>query len=154
MTSTTENIIFNANDLSSGNIDYASIARNTEASIPEVISRETMRGLTFHGGRNAVHFEPYINRSNWEHLTNIAASTTYAPYELVDTWHTIESQPLRCFDELLRNQVNHPRTRDDFYTEYLFDVLEDINDQGGYRFSEQTAVPIPGDKLIEVLSAE
>lgn len=154
MMSTTENITFNANDLSIRSIDYASIARNTESSIPEVISRETMRGLTFHGGRNAVHFEPYINRSNWEHLTNIAASTTYTPYELVDTWHTIESQPLQCFDELLRNQVNHSRTRDDFYSEYLFDVSEGVNDQGGYRFSEQKAVPIPGDKLIEALSAE
>lgn len=112
---------------------------------------------------------------SWESLSNAAATTTYAPYELGsflqpngEGWQafgdasTINIEGVsdavtgnpRTLNRLTRNQRAQLEMTTDNLSEYLFDILDGRYGMNDVKSVEPKAVPIPKEKLLEVLLAE
>ena len=141
-------------------LDYAGIARNPNASVPERI----IDGVTL----NNMHFQPV----SWESLSNAAATTTYTPYELasglqhngqevvgtstIDIEGIVDavSRSTETLNRLNRNQRAQLEMTVDNLSEYLFDILDGRYGVNDVESTEPKAHPIPKEKLLEVLLAE
>lgn len=120
---------------------------------------------------NNIRFQPV----SWESLSNAAATTTYTPYELVsylqpngEGWQafgdasTINIEGVsdavignpRTLNRLTRNQRAQLEMTTDNLSEYLFDILDGRYGMNDVKSVEPNAVPIPKEKLLEVLLVE
>ena len=136
-------------------LDYAGIARNPARSIDRI----TLDSLSF---------QPV----SWESLSNAAATTTYTPYELASSLQHNEqsvvgtssidiegivdavSRSTGTLNRLNRNQRVQLEMTTDNLSEYLFDILDGRYGMNDVESVEPKAVPIPKEKLLEVLLAE
>ena len=160
MPNTTTNAAFYTDNVSTAYLDYAGIARNQDASVPErIIDR-----IAF----DSISFQPV----NWESLSNAAATTTYSPYELADGLRRNDqifggtssididdimdavSRSTRTLNRFNRNQAAQLEMTIDKPSEYLFDILDGRYGVNDVKPAEPRAVPIPKEKLLEVLLAE
>lgn len=155
MPNTTTNAAFYTDNVSTAYLDYAGIARNQNTSVPErIIDR-----ITF----DSISFQPV----NWESLSNAAATTTYSPYELADGLRSNDqisidindimdaaSRSTRTLNRFNRNQAAQLEMTIDKPSEYLFDILDGRYGVNDVKPAEPKAVPIPKEKLLEVLLAE
>lgn len=114
---------------------------------------------------NNIRFQPV----SWESLSNAAATTTYAPCELGsflqpngEGWRAfgdastinIEGVSDAVINRLTRNQRAQLEMTTDNLSEYLFDILDGRYGMNDVKPVEPKAVPIPKEKLLEVLLAE
>lgn len=133
---------------------YAGIARPARS-----IDRITLDSLSF---------QPV----SWESLSNAAATTTYTPCEFVSSLQHNEqavvgtssidiegivdavSRSTGALNRLNRNQRVQLEMTTNNLSEYLFDILDGRYGMNDVESVEPKAVPIPKEKLLEVLLAE
>lgn len=127
-------------------------------------------GFTVNDGVT-LRFQPV----SWESLSNVAATTTYSPYEFGsflqpngEGWRafgdasTINIEGVSdavtgnpsTLNRLTRNQRAQLEMTTDNLSEYLFDILDGRYGMNDVKSVEPRAVPIPKEKLLEVLLAE
>lgn len=140
--------------------NYDGTTRNLDTSVPErIIDSITFDSISSH----------------WESLSNAAATTTYAPYELGSFlqpngqgWQAfadastmniegisdaITGNPI-TLNRLDRNQRAQLVMTADNLSEYLFDILDSRYGVNDTESTEPKASPFPKEKLLEVLLAE
>ena len=113
-----------------------------------------------------------LQPGSWESLSNAAATTIYTPYELASSLqHNAQavvstssidiegivdaaSRSTGTLNRLNRNQGAQFEMTTDNLSEYLFDILEGRYGMNYVESVEPKAVPIPKERLLEVLLAE